>query len=89
MLPIIERNGSIHIRKRIQHICITRGKFINYKIKKKKKKKLSELIREKILLLVYQVFRSISYADGTDNNLVNKCLDNTFQIWMSLFLSAL
>lgn len=50
---------------------------------------VSEPIREKILLLVYQVFRSISYADGTDNHLVSKCLDNTFQIWMSLFLSAL
>ncbi|CAD8134500.1 unnamed protein product [Paramecium pentaurelia] len=50
---------------------------------------LNEKLREKILLLVYLVFRSISFADGTDNSLVNKCLDSTFQIWMSLFLSAL
>jgi hypothetical protein len=39
---------------------------------------LNENLREKILILVYQVFRSISYADGTDNHLVNKCLDSTF-----------
>lgn len=39
---------------------------------------LNEMLREKILLLVYLVLRSISFADGTDNSLVNKCLDNTF-----------
>ncbi|CAD8159758.1 unnamed protein product [Paramecium octaurelia] len=50
---------------------------------------LNEMLREKILLMVYLVLRSISFADGTDNSLVNKCMDNTFQIWMSLFLSAL
>lgn len=47
------------------------------------------MLREKILLLVYLVLRSISFADGTDNSFVSKCLDNTYQIWMSLFLSAL
>lgn len=39
---------------------------------------LNEMLREKILLLVYMVFRSISFADGMDNNFVIKCLDNTF-----------
>ena len=43
---------------------------------------LNEMLREKILLLVYLVLRSISFADGTDNSLISKCLDNTFQIWM-------
>jgi hypothetical protein len=37
-------------------------------------------------VLVYQVFRSISYADGTDNSLVSRCLDSTFQIWMVTYL---
>ena len=42
------------------------------------------MLREKILLLVYLVLRSISFADGTDNTFVSKCLDNTYQIWMVL-----
>jgi len=35
------------------------------------------------------VIQTITYADGLDNALVASCLDETYDIWISLFTSAL
>jgi hypothetical protein len=42
--------------------------------------------REQILDVLYNCLRTISWADGIDNELVDGCLQDTFNSWMSLFL---
>ena len=42
--------------------------------------------REKILHVLYLCLRTVSWADGIDNELVESCLNDTFNDWMNLFL---
>ena len=42
--------------------------------------------RETILEVFYLCLRTISWADGIDNELVSNCLNETFNSWMALFL---
>jgi hypothetical protein len=42
--------------------------------------------RAHTLILFYLMVRGIAWADGIDNELVHKCLDETFNNWMALFL---
>jgi hypothetical protein len=42
--------------------------------------------RSRTLALFYLMVRGIAWADGIDNALVQKCLDETFPSWMALFL---
>ena len=42
--------------------------------------------RERILEILYLALRTLSWADGIDNLLVEKCLNDTFNSWMALFV---
>ena len=42
--------------------------------------------RDQVLHIFYLCLRTISWADGIDNDLVNSCLDDTFNQWMAVFL---
>ena len=42
--------------------------------------------RELILDVLYYCLRTVSWADGIDNELVDECLLDTFNSWISLFL---
>lgn len=44
---------------------------------------------EKVLYTVYLCLRCLSWADGLDNELVDSCLDGTFNKWMKFFLDDL
>lgn len=50
---------------------------------------LSEPIREKLMYLVLQVIKSFSMLDGVEDEIVSECFEGTFELWMSLFISAL
>lgn len=50
---------------------------------------LGERWRAKLLWLVLQVVKSFSPLDGSDDSAVRACFDGTFDLWMSLFVSAL
>lgn len=45
--------------------------------------------REQILHIFYLCLRTISWADGIDNELVGNCLDETFNQWMAIFLQVI
>lgn len=45
--------------------------------------------RSRTFVLFYLMVRGIAWADGVDNSLVHKCLDETFASWMALFLQIL
>lgn len=45
--------------------------------------------REQILEVFYLCLRTVSWADGIDNELVENCLSETFNSWMALFLQIL
>ena len=45
--------------------------------------------REKILDLFYNLIRLITWADGIDNEMVQSCLGDTFQMWMALFMQVI
>jgi len=45
--------------------------------------------REQVLQIFYGCLRTISWADGIDNELVGECLDETFNQWMSVFLGVI
>ena len=47
----------------------------------------NESRRSKCLYLVYLSLRSFAWADGYENELVAKCLDDTFSPWMALIVS--
>ena len=47
----------------------------------------NESRRSKSLFLVYLCLRSFAWADGPQNDLVSKCLDDTFSSWMALIVS--
>ena len=47
----------------------------------------NEFRRAKCLYLVYLCFRTFAWADGSDNELVSRCLDDTFSSWMALIVS--
>ena len=47
----------------------------------------NESRRAKCLYLVYLSLRSFAWADGYDNELVARCLDDTFSPWMALIVS--
>jgi hypothetical protein len=42
--------------------------------------------RELVLEDLYLCLRTVSWADGIDNQLVEGCLGDTFNSWMALFL---
>jgi hypothetical protein len=41
------------------------------------------------MYLVLQVVKSFSMLDGVDDEIVSECFEGTFELWMSLFISAL
>jgi len=45
--------------------------------------------REQILEVLYLCLRTVSWADGIDNELVEQCLSETFNSWMGLFLQII
>jgi hypothetical protein len=45
--------------------------------------------RELVLETLYLCLRTISWADGIDNELVDACLCETFNSWMALFLQII
>lgn len=50
---------------------------------------ISERVREKILILVLMVIRSFSSFDGSDDSIVDECFKESYDLWLSLFMSAL
>ena len=46
-------------------------------------------LREMILQLFHECLRTVSWADGIDNELVDSCLGETFTSWMALFLQII
>eukprot|EP01017_Pseudomicrothorax_dubius_P041109 TRINITY_DN6546_c0_g2_i5.p1 TRINITY_DN6546_c0_g2~~TRINITY_DN6546_c0_g2_i5.p1 ORF type:complete len:631 (-),score=169.14 TRINITY_DN6546_c0_g2_i5:1645-3537(-) len=46
-------------------------------------------LREKVLVLLYLAISSFSWAEDSDASVVAKCFDETYDLWMSFFLSAL
>lgn len=46
-------------------------------------------MREQLLKLLYLCIETFSYAEGTDNSLIHACFDQTYQEWISIFISAL
>lgn len=51
--------------------------------------KLSEEQREKILIVLNLSVSCFSFADGVKNELVEKCFAETYDLWISTFVSAL
>ena len=47
----------------------------------------NESRRAKCLYIVYLCLRTFAWADGYDNELVSRCLDDTYQSWMALLVS--
>lgn len=45
--------------------------------------------RELVLETLYLCLRTVSWADGIDNELVENCLSETFNSWMALFLQII
>lgn len=45
--------------------------------------------RELILEVLYLCLRTVSWADGIDNELVEASLGDTFNSWMALFLQVI
>jgi hypothetical protein len=45
--------------------------------------------REQLLHIFYLCLRTISWADGIDNQLIDFCLNETFNQWMVLFLQVI
>lgn len=45
--------------------------------------------REQVLEVLYLCLRTVSWADGIDNDLVENCLGETFNSWMALFLQII
>ena len=45
--------------------------------------------REQVLHIFYLCLRTISWADGIDNELIEGCLDETFNQWMAVFLQVI
>jgi hypothetical protein len=45
--------------------------------------------RELVLDILYYCLRTVSWADGIDNELVDSCLQDTFNSWMSLFVQII
>ena len=45
--------------------------------------------REQILHIFYLCLRTISWADGIDNQLISDCLYETFNQWMAVFLQVI
>ena len=45
--------------------------------------------REQLLNIFYLCLRTISWADGIDNDLVEYCLNETINQWMALFLQVI
>lgn len=45
--------------------------------------------REQLLHIFYLCLRTISWADGIDNELIDFCLNETFNQWMALFLQVI
>ena len=48
-----------------------------------------EAQREHVLYLFYLILRTFSWADGVDNSFVNHCLQQTYNLWMSLLVSLI
>lgn len=46
-------------------------------------------MREKLLYLVLQLVKTFSLLDGVNDQAVRECFDETFELWMSIFISAL
>ena len=46
-------------------------------------------MREKVLILLYLAISAFAFADGQNDALVKECFDDTYEIWMSLFISSL
>lgn len=46
-------------------------------------------MREKLLYLVLQLVKTFSMLDGVQDDTVRECFDDTFELWMSIFVSAL
>ena len=45
--------------------------------------------RQKVLHVFYLCLRTISWADGIDNELIESCLGETFNQWMAIFLQVI
>ena len=45
--------------------------------------------REQVLHVFYLCLRCISWADGIDNELIEECLNDTFNQWMAVFLQVI
>lgn len=45
--------------------------------------------REQILEVLYYCLRTVSWADGIENEIVESCLSETFNSWMALFLQII
>jgi hypothetical protein len=45
--------------------------------------------REQVLHILYLCLRSISWADGIENELIEECLNETFNQWMAVFLQVI
>jgi len=45
--------------------------------------------REQVLHILYLCLRCISWADGIDNELIDDCLNDTFNQWMAVFLQVI
>lgn len=50
---------------------------------------MSEANRAKLLCLVLQIIKSFSPLDGVEDSIVRGCFEGTFELWMSMFISAL
>ena len=50
---------------------------------------IGDIGRELVLHLFYLLIRLVAWADGIDNELVEKCLGDNFQSWMALFLQII
>jgi len=48
----------------------------------------NEARRSKCFFLMYLCLRSFAWADGTQNDLVAKCLDQSFPAWMALIVAV-
>lgn len=53
------------------------------------KEEMGQNGRAHTLMLFYLMVRGIAWADGIDNELVERCLGETFDSWMVLFLQIL
>ena len=78
----------IVLRKSDKQLTKFAGKILAYLYNAFGYSEENETRRSKCFFLMYLCLRTFAWADGTQNNLVAKCLDQSFPAWMALIVTV-